>query len=253
LSISYKLTGINSENELELYVDDVFQDKIKGFESDPDSLIDSIILGAPGKNIFIGIDELKIYPFKKHFPLKSRNLVPNYSFEHDINADGSPDFWAPFTNPGAGYWGGSPDTMKKERGINLLSSEESFSGKYSVKMQGKKNGVKGQVIGRIYGIVPDKAYEFDAAVKTSDQQISFSISPVDFRGKLMAEKAIKYKIQVPHGKIDKWCVLSELSPSKIIIHTPKNCRFLIIYLLNRDKNTIYWDDLYLVEDIENNK
>jgi hypothetical protein len=198
----------------------------------------------------LAINNPKIFTRLIHYPDKmTHNLVPNCSFEYDINLDATPDYWHPFGTKGTGYWGGSPAIRRQDRGINLRTDEDSFSGRYSAKMTGLAEGVGGQIIASCYGLQPGEFYEFDAAVKSSTPHISFSIKFFDYQKQLIKRKNKNIELYLPKEKIGQWTMLSDIASEQLDFTIPHDCRKMNIYLLVKNKQTVFWDDIYVVKHI----
>ena len=111
-------------------------------------------------------------------------------------------------------------------------------------MEGKQPRVGGQIIARIMGIEPETTYELDAAINTSSKQVNLLLRPFDYQGKLIKEFEKKFSVLIPENKQNQWVLVSDLLAGKNTYQTPAKCRYLLLYLLVSDKQTVYWDDLF---------
>ena len=241
VAFTYKLDGPPEDRSLAFYLDDVLQDSVIGV---PVSACDmgEWMRFLPGPT---AVDRLRIYPVRKTYDQpRNRNFIANAGFELDENADGGPDFWGQFGAPGVGYWGGAPGLKPEERGHNQRTKEKASSGQWSAKMEGKSVDVGGQSITTIRGIVPDKDYELDGAICSSANQLTVLLRPYDSNGKAIVEGNAQMSVVIPNASLNKWMAISDVLPGKNFYHTPKNCRYVLMYLLIGGKTIIYWDDLY---------
>ncbi len=251
IAIAYKLGGAPSNNEIRLYINNLLQDVCRGMPAGTNAgLFDTITIGAPGNSVRVAVDNLRIYPFWPEVDSRPRNLIRNYSYEHDSNADGVPDFWSQIGAPGKGYWGGAPGIAPESRGLSRRTEQESYSGRYSVHMESKALGVGGQAITAIYGLEPGREYLLDAAVKASHPALSLMVCPFDMNGNFIKEEKKTFEINLPPENRNRWVLLSGSARPPLRFRAPAGCRYANLYLLVHDCQGVYWDDLYCIATAE---
>lgn len=223
------------------------QDTLAGFPAmPPGALFDVAAIGPPGDAVELAVDGLWIFAGQPEVSATPRNLVRNYSFEHDSNADGIPDFWAQIGEPGKGYWGGAPGIAPENRGWSRRTDQDSYSGRYSIHMESKAPRVGGQAITAIYGLEPGREYVLDAAVKASHPSLSLMVCPFDMNGNFIKEEKKTYAINLPPENLNRWVLLSGSARPPLRFRAPAGCRYANLYLLVHDCQSVCWDDLYCI-------
>lgn len=246
ITLSYRFSGPEPERFMRLYLDEALQDQIIGLPFEVSDLGRDMTIGrttAAG-----AVDGLRIYSRPKIYPdYKKGNLIANPGFELDENGDGCPDYYDGFGVPGFCWWG--PAKKKEENGINTWCALESFSGKYSAKMQGFKENTGGQIIVRFWGVRENTRYEFDAALKSNRWNVDVQICAYDYSGKQSGSKP--FRVGIPETRLNQWVVISDLlRKGENFYKTPPRTRSIAIYLFCKGASAIYWDDLFFGEKEE---
>ena len=94
VTVSFRISGEQENRFMQLYLDEVLQDQVRGV---PVSLFDvgEYIQFGDGR---IALDSMRIYSKPKHYTQPAgRNFIINPGFEFDENRNKCPDFWGPVT------------------------------------------------------------------------------------------------------------------------------------------------------------
>ncbi len=228
-----------------LYLDGVLQDHGRDVGGAPDERFEYLLVGGSGDPAWFAIDSLAIWPVARSFSPSDGNRAPNYSFEHDVNADGCPDFWSQFGPPGVGYWGGLPGLAPAARGRNQRTGEDAYSGAYAARMDGLAPGVGGQICCDLRGLEPGALYEIDAAVNASQPSVRFFLLPYDETDTPLADHKATFDLRVPPEHLHDWVLLSEIAADPLRFRAPAGCRYARLYLLIADRQTLWWDDVFV--------
>lgn len=243
VTIAYKLAGPPAERRASLFLDDLLQDRIEGLPVGDCDMGDWLRF-MPGP---AAVDRFCVYDFPKDYPQPEfRNLMVNPGFELDENRDALPDGWGQFGPAGTGYWGGAPALKREERGINRRVPDQSYSGRWSAKMEGWADGVAGQVVAAVAGIVPGQDYEMDAALRSSIKQVKVLFRPAGYQGQPLADAAADWSIVIPEAGLNRWCLISDIRRGKNIFHAPAGCRQVNIYFIMEGQGFVYLDDVCFV-------
>lgn len=251
ISIAWSPADGGRAGEIRLYLNGELHDMLDGVPAaPPGALFDHAVIGPPGDAVQFAVDDLRLFAGQPEVSATPRNLVRNYSFEHDSNTDGIPDFWAQIGPPGKGYWGGPPGLAPADRGTSRRTEEDAFSGRHALRMESRAPGVGGQAIVTIFGFEPGREYTLDAAVKAAHPRLSLMLSPFDMAGNLMGETKKTFNVELPLDNLDRWTLLSESVAAPLRFRAPAGCRYAHLYLLVYDRQSVYWDDLYCIASSE---
>lgn len=245
ITVTYKLSGTEEERYAALYLDEVLQDSIRGI---PVSACDmgEWMRFLPGP---AAVDRFRVYSIRKDYPVPANhNYVVNPGFELDENNDGLPDFWGQFGPAGTGYWGGTPEMKREEKGVNKRTNEQAFSGSWSGKMESMADSVSGQILTSAKGIVPGTTYRIDGAVNSSLKNITIRFQPYNWKNEPVPDGKQDVNIAIPEGNLNKWVLISDmLKGDKNLYRAPENCRKILIYCFISGKGVLFLDDISLGE------